>query len=226
MSFRTREYYNESNWDETGIDIAFWYGFEKSDILIRLIIVLMILIDMYSLLYSIINNFTTLKLALLLLLSILIIFTLQLGPNLTIIHLEYKRMDVFKYKSLPLLKPIKLQERSYYLVDFKSASLTKSKFRLSPFATLKLKFLKPETTLKIPFRRDLPYRVHYDVYYKFKKKCSQKVDISIDALQKFYPFFNLKDNYREEEFRYLVLMTYFLTYFIFSLILPFIINQT
>lgn len=224
MSFRSREYYKEQDWDKTGIDIAFWNGHEKSDLGIRTLIVAMMIFDVYSLINSLNEKFTTLKVVILLLIISLMLITVPLRKNLTILHLEYKRIDIFRYKTMPLFKPFLLAENSVYLKDFKSVSLNKSRFRFSPHWQINLKFKDPTTTVKIPFRDDLPYRIHHAVYYGFKKKCSAEIETTLQALEKFYPYFNLQTSYKHTDFRYLVLLSYFLTYFVFSLIFPILIS--
>lgn len=220
LSFRTRDYYKEDAWDETGIDLAFWKGYEKPDFLIRFIIAIMIFFDIFLLLYSIFRSFTLNKILFLLVLILLLFFIVSLESNLTILHLEYKRIDILRYKVIPIIKPLLTSAKSYYLVDFESAKLSKSTLKLSPFYTIKLKFMKPKETVRISFRADLPYRLHKAVYYGLNKKCSDKVSISLEALEKFYPYFELKGYYQHQDYRYLLLLSLFLAYFIFSFILP------
>ena len=225
LSFRSREYYKDyDDWDKTGIDIAFWKGHEKSDLIIRSIIMVMILFDIYSLVISLLPKNTFEKSGIIVLLLFLLLMTFPFKANLTVLHLEYKRIDIFTYKALPLLKPFLINEQSVYLKDFLSASLRKSIFRFSPYWLIKLTFSEPNTVIKIPFRYDLPYKLHHKVYYKLNKRVSAEVKTTLQALIKFYPYLGFKDSYEHLEYRYLILLSYFLAYFIFSLILPLIIS--
>lgn len=223
MSFRSREYYKESDWDKTGIEVAFWNGHERSDLIIRTIIVVMMLVDIISLIRSIAITPTTLKFFFLFVIILLMIATVPFRRNLTVLHLEYKRIDVYTFKSIRPFRPHLLKEESVYLKDFKSASLSRVKARLSPFWQLKLKFEDPGKTIKIPFRNKLPFKIHKYLYYALKLKASDDIDTSISALLKFYPYFEFKDMYKPVDYRYMIMMSCLLTYFVFSMILPFII---
>lgn len=222
MSFRTREYYKE-DWDQTGIDLAFWNGHEKSDLAVRFIIIALMSFDSILLINSIIEKLTEIKVVILTGILFLILITFPLRNNLTILHLEYKRIDIFTYKTIPFFKPILRKEKSVYLKDFDSASLNKRRFRISPHWELRISFTNPNETVKIPFRANLPYRVHHVVYYGFKKKCSNEIVTSLEALRKFYPYLKFQKEYRKTDFRYLVLLSYLICYFIFSLIMPILV---
>ena len=223
MSFRSREYYKESDWDKTGIDLAFWNGHENSDLGIRFLILIMMIFDIYALVVSILEEITPIKLILVFFISLLFLLTFPLRSNLTIMHLEDKRIDIATYKTIPLFKPFLRKEKSVYLKDFKSATLSKRRVRFSPHWEMKLSFSSPNESIKIPFRLDLPYRVHHIVYYKFQKKVSAEIITSIQALERFYPYFEFKRSYKHTDFRYLVLLSYFIGYFIFSFILPILV---
>jgi hypothetical protein len=225
LSFRSREYFKETdNWDQTGVDVAFWNGHQKSDLLIRSLIISMILFDFFIISRNLLNQFTINRFSILIVISFLLFFTLPYKKNLTILHLEYKRMDIFSYKVLPFLKPLQISEKSVFMKDFQSATLSKINLRFTPYWQIKLRFNDPKTIIKIPIKGNLPYHVHSHVYYNFKKKCSADVDASIAVLEKFYPYFELKKSFNFIDFRYLFLLTYFLTYLIFSLIISVIIN--
>lgn len=219
MSFRTREYYKE-DWDKTGIDLAFWNGHERSDLVIRFIIIALMSFDSILLINSLIEQVTEIKVVILTGILFLILITFPLRNNLTVLHLEYKRIDIFTYKTIPFLKPILRKEKSVYLKDFDTASLRKKNFRFSPHWELRISFTNPNETVKIPFRADLPYRVHHAVYYGFKKKCSNEIITSLEALRKFYPYLKFQKEYSKTDFRYLILLSYLICYFIFSLIMP------
>lgn len=223
MSFRSREYYKESDWDKTGIEIAFWSGHERSDLIIRTIIVFMMLVDIISLIRSIAIAPTTLKVFFLFVIIIIMLATIPFRRNLTVLHLEYKRIDIYTFKSIRPFRPRLLKEESVYLKDFKSASLGRVRARFSPFWQLKLKFENPGNTIKIPFRGKMPFKIHKYLYYALKFKASDDIDASITALLKFYPYFEFKDMYKPIDYRYMIMMSYLLTYFVFTMILPFII---
>lgn len=225
MSFRTKEYYtSDEDWDETGIDVAFFSGHQKIDLIIRFIIIVLAVIDLYTLTISILTKITIFRIFFFLLIVCLLLILIPFRPNLKVLHLELKRMDVYTYKKYPFLKPILLHDESVFLKDFKSASLSKVNLRLSPYWKITLKFLDPDTTIVIPFREDLPYKIHHAVYYGLNKRASADVKKSITAMQKFYPYFELKENFEHVEFRYLLLLSLFLGYIIFTLVLPIIIS--
>ena len=184
----------------------------------------MMSIDIISLISSIIQKYTNPKAIFLIAIIFLVLFIIPINNNLTILHLEYKRIDITKFKVIPFLKPFVTNEESVYLKEFKSASLHKANFRLSPYWKLKLGFENPDTTITIPFRRNLPYKIHYHLYYKLNHKCSADIPTTIDAVLKFYPYFEFKKSFDHVEYRYLVFLSYVIGYFIFSLILPFLIN--
>lgn len=224
MSFRTKEYYTtDEDWDNTGIDVAFFSGHQKIDLILRTIIVAMMLLDLYTLVSSLLVQFTLLKICFLSFIIFLMFFTIPFRANLSVLHLEYKRMDVFVYKKYPLIKPIKLKEYTVFLKDFKSASISKVNLRLSPYWQIILKFTDTINTVKVPFREDLPYKIHHAVYYKLNRHAAAEVKTSLSAMQKFYPYFEFKKGYEHAEFRYLILLSYLLACLIFTLVFPLII---
>ena len=223
MSFRSREYYQESDWDKTGIDVAFWNGYERSELIIRFLLIGMMSVDIISLISSLVEKFTMLKTSFLLLIIFLVLFIIPFNSNLTILHLEYKRIDIIRYKAVRYLKTIVTDEQSVYLKDFESATIHKVNFRLSPYWQLKLKFNDPSTTITIKFRKNLPYRLHQFVYYKLNRKCSSEIQTTLNAVMKFYPYFEFKKSFSHVEYRYLIFLSYFIGYFMFTMILPFII---
>lgn len=224
MSFRTKDYYTtDEDWDTTGIDVAFFSGHQNSDLLLRSIIVAMILLDLYTLVLSLLTHVTLLKIGFLCFILLLMSFTIPFRANLRVLHLEYKRMDVFVYKKYPLIKPIQLKDYTVFLKDFKSASISKVNMRLSPYWQIILKFNNSINTVKIPFREDIPYKIHHAVYYKLNRHASAEVKTSLTALQKFYPYFEFKKGYEHVEYRYLILLSYLLSCLIFTLVFPLII---
>ncbi len=225
MSFRTKEYYTtDEDWDKIGIDVAFFSGHQKVDLIIRSAIILLMVIDFYSIVISLEKKLTSFRILAFFLIVLLLFILVPFRPNLKIMHLEYKQMDVYTYKKYLLIRPILLREQSVFLKNFKSASLSKVNFRLSPYWKITLKFTNPDVTIKVPFREDLPYKIHHAVYYGLNKRVSANIETSISAMQKFYPYFELKQTYEHVEFRYLFLLSLFLGYIIFTLVLPVIIS--